>query len=412
MAIDFTLSPELEEIRNNVRDFIDRVVKPGEETIEGSNGTEPLNPKDRISKLIEMRKEAFEEGLWLPHMPKEWGGMELGHVAMAMVQAEAAKSYYGPWVLNCQAPDEGNMHTMLHWATDDQKEKYLKPLCQGTATSCFAMTEPEVAGSDPTLIQTNAYQDGEERVINGHKWFISNAHRANFAILIARTEDDPELPQAANTAFIIDLPSEGWTEVREIETMHGSTGHSEIVIEDLRVHDSQMLGGRGQGHLLGQYRLGPARLAHCMRWIAQAEMALNMTVERSLERYSHGSILAEKQGIQWMIADSAMELYQCKLMVLHAASKIDNGDDFKSEVSMAKHFVANSLNRIIDRAIQVHGALGYSTDTPLAHMYQHARWSRFADGADEIHQMRIAQRTIAAFKDHGSTSSATGNLPI
>ena len=412
MAIDFTLSPELEEVRNNVRDFIERVVKPGEETIEGSNGTEPLNPKDRISKLIEMRKEAFEEGLWLPHMPKEWGGMELGHVAMAMVQAEAAKSYYGPWVLNCQAPDEGNMHTMLHWATDDQKEKYLKPLCQGTATSCFAMTEPEVAGSDPTLIQTNAYQDGEEWVINGHKWFISNAHRANFAILIARTEDDPELPQAANTAFIIDLPSEGWTEVREIETMHGSTGHSEIVIEDLRVHDSQMLGGRGQGHLLGQYRLGPARLAHCMRWIAQAEMALDMTVERSLERYSHGSILAEKQGIQWMIADSAMELYQCKLMVLHAASKIDNGDDFKSEVSMAKHFVANSLNRIIDRAIQVHGALGYSTDTPLAHMYQHARWSRFADGADEIHQMRIAQRTIAAFKDHGSTSSATGNLPI
>ena len=412
MAIDFTLSPELEEIRNNVRDFIDRVVKPGEETIEGSNGTEPLNPKDRISKLIEMRKEAFEEGLWLPHMPKEWGGMELGHVAMAMVQAEAAKSYYGPWVLNCQAPDEGNMHTMLHWATDDQKEKYLRPLCQGTATSCFAMTEPEVAGSDPTLIQTNAYQDGEEWVINGHKWFISNAHRANFAILIARTEDDPELPQAANTAFIIDLPSDGWTEAREIETMHGSTGHSEIIIEDLRVHDSQMLGGRGQGHLLGQYRLGPARLAHCMRWIAQAEMALDMTVERSLERYSHGSILAEKQGIQWMIADSAMELYQCKLMVLHAASKIDNGDDFKSEVSMAKHFVANSLNRIIDRAIQVHGALGYSTDTPLAHMYQHARWSRFADGADEIHQMRIAQRTIAAFKDHGSTSSATGNLPI
>ena len=412
MAIDFTLSPELEEMRNSVRDFIERVVKPGEETIEGSNGTEPLNPKDRISKLIEMRKEAFEEGIWLPHMPKEWGGMELGHVAMAMVQAEAAKSYYGPWVLNCQAPDEGNMHTMLHWATDEQKEKYLRPLCQGTATSCFAMTEPEVAGSDPTLIQTNAYQDGEEWVINGHKWFISNAHRANFAILIARTEDDPELPQAANTAFIIDLPFDGWTEAREIETMHGSTGHSEIIIEDLRVHDSQMLGGRGQGHLLGQYRLGPARLAHCMRWIAQAEMALDMTVERSLERYSHGSILAEKQGIQWMIADSAMELYQCKLMVLHAASKIDNGDDFKSEVSMAKHFVANSLNRIIDRAIQVHGALGYSTDTPLAHMYQHARWSRFADGADEIHQMRIAQRTIAAFKDHGSTSTATGNLPI
>ena len=194
--------------------------------------------------------------------------------------------------------------------------------------------------------------------------------------------------------------------------MHGSTGHSEIVIEDLRVHESQMLGGRGQGHILGQYRLGPARLAHCMRWIAQAEMALDMMVERSLDRYSHGSILAEKQGIQWLIADSTMELYQCKLMVLHAASKIDAGQDFKSEVSMAKHFVANSLNRIIDRSIQVHGALGYSTDTPLAHMFQQARWARFADGADEVHQMRSAQRTIAAYKDHGTTKAATGDLPV
>ena len=273
------------------------------------------------------------------------------------------------------------------------------------------MTEPEVAGSDPTLIRTNAYQDGEEWVINGHKWFISNAHRASFAILIARTEEDPEIPQAANTAFLVDIPSEGWTEVRQIETMHGGTGHSEILIEDLRVHESQMLGGRGQGHLLGQYRLGPARLAHCMRWIAQAETALDMMVDRSLNRYAHGSLLAEKQGIQWMIADSAMELYQAKLMVLHAAYKIDRGDDFKGEVSMAKHFVANMLGRVIDRSIQVHGALGYSTDTPLAHMYQHARWARFADGADEVHQMRIAQRTIAAYKDTGSTNAATGALP-
>ena len=412
MAIDFTLSPEHEAIRGRVREFINDVVKPAESEIEGHGDAPALEGKQRVERLISLRKQAYEQGLWLPHMPVEWGGMGLGHVALAMVQAEAAKSYYGPWVLNCQAPDEGNMHTLLHWATPAQKEKYLKPLCQGTVWSCFAMTEPEVAGSDPTLIRSNGYQDGEEWVLNGHKWFISNAHRANFAILIVRTEDDPDLPQAANTAFIVDLPSPGWTEVRQIETMHGSTGHSEILIEDLRLHESQMLGGRGQGHLLGQYRLGPARLAHCMRWIAQAETALDMMVARSLDRYSHGSILAEKQGIQWMIADSAMELYQCKLMVLHAASKIDANEDFKSEVSMAKHFVANSLNRIIDRSIQVHGALGYSTDTPLAHMFQHARWARFADGADEVHQMRIAQRTIAAYKDHGTTKSATGNLPV
>ncbi len=412
MAIDFTLSPEHEAIRDRVRTFIEEVVKPGEDTIEGHGDGEALDGRGRLEMLIDMRKKAHAEGLWLPHMPEEWGGMGLGHVALAMVQAEAAKSYYGPWVLNCQAPDEGNMHTLLHWATPEQAEKYLKPLCAGTAWSCFAMTEPEVAGSDPTLIQTRGYQDGEEWVLNGHKWFVSNAHRANFAILIVRTEDDPDLPQAANTAFIIDLPHDGWNEVRQIETMHGSTGHSEILIEDLRVHDSQMLGGRGQGHVLGQYRLGPARLAHCMRWIAQAETALDMMVDRSLNRYSHGSILAEKQGIQWMIADSAMELYQCKLMVLHAASKIDAKEDFKSEVSMTKHFVANALGRIIDRSIQVHGALGYSTDTPLAHMYQHARWARFADGADEVHQMRIAQRTIAAYTDEGSTRKATGDLPI
>ena len=409
MAIDFTLSPELEDIRMRVRSFINEVVKPGEAKLA------QLRDEDRsdyIGQLIAMRKEAMEAGLWMPHMPKDWGGMGLGHVQLAMVQAEAAKASYGPWVLNCQAPDEGNMHTLLHWGTDEQKEKYLRPLCDGTAMSCFAMTEPEVAGSDPTLIKTTAVQDGDEWVANGHNWFISNARRAKFAILICRTEDNPDLPQAANTAFLVDLPSDGWNRVREVETMHGATGHSEIVVEDLRIPAENMLGGRGQGHMLGQYRLGPARLAHCMRWIAQAETALDMMVERSLERYSHGSVLAEKQGIQWMIADSTMELYQAKLMVLHAAYLIDKGADFKSEVSMAKHFVANMLNRVIDRSIQVHGALGYSTDTPLAHMYQHARWARFADGADEIHQMRIAQRTIGAWRDFGSTRTATGDLPL
>jgi acyl-CoA dehydrogenase len=200
--------------------------------------------------------------------------------------------------------------------------------------------------------------------------------------------------------------------VRDIETMSGGHNHCEIRIRGLRVPKDNILGGRGQGHLLGQYRLGPARLAHCMRWIGQAEKALNMTIHRSLERYAHGSLLAEKQGIQWMIADGTMELYQCKLMVLHAAYRIDHGLDFKSEVSMAKHFVANALNRIIDRAIQVHGALGYSTDTPLAKMATQARWARFADGADEVHQWRIAQRAIEAYTRTGSVRSAAGDLPL
>jgi acyl-CoA dehydrogenase len=408
MAIDFSFPEDVQHVVARVRKFCDEIVRPAEEKIAASGESRQV----LVEQVIHMRKHAQEWGLWLPHMPEEYGGMGLGHVAMAAVSAEAAKTGFGPFALNAQAPDEGNMHTLHHWATPAQKEKYLRPLCKGVIRSCFAMTEPEVAGSDPTLIQTRARLEGDTWVIDGHKWFISGARGAKFAILIARTEDDPQLPQAANSAFLVDIPSEGWEVVRDVETMSGGHNHCEIRISGLRVPRDNMLGGRGQGHLLGQYRLGPARLAHCMRWIGQAEIALNMMIDRSLKRYAHGSLLAEKQGIQWMIADSTMELYQCKLMVLHAAYRIDAGLDFKSEVSMAKHFVANALNRIIDRAIQVHGALGYSTDTPLAKMATQARWARFADGADEVHQWRIAQRAIEAYTKTGSVTSAAGDLPL
>ncbi len=408
MAIDFRFPEEIELVRTKVREFCEQVVRPAEKEIAEHEGER----KVLVEQVIRMRRAAQEWGLWLPHMPEEWGGMGLGHVAMAAVSAEAAKTRFGPFALNAQAPDEGNMHTLLHWATLEQKEKYLRPLCEGRARSCFAMTEPEVAGSDPTLIQTRAVERDDHWQIDGHKWFISGAHGAQFAILIARTEDEPDVPQACNSAFLVDLPSDGWEIVRDIHTMSGSHNHCEIRITNLRVPKENLLGGRAQGHRLGQARLGPARLAHCMRWLGQAQVALDMMIQRSLERFAHGSLLAEKQGIQWMIADSTMELYQCKLMVLHAAYKIDRGEDFKSEVSMAKHFVAGALNRIIDRAIQVHGALGYSTDTPLAQMAQQARWARFADGADEVHQWRIAQRAIEAYAKTGSVGPAAGDLPL
>jgi acyl-CoA dehydrogenase len=408
MAIDFTFAPEVDEVRFRVRAFMDEVVRP----IEDKADAEDWERRAWRDAIIELREAAREAGLWLPHMPAEWGGMGLGHVAMASVSAEAGRTRIGPFVLNAQAPDEGNMHTLLHWGTDDQKERYLRPLCEGRTRSCFAMTEPEVAGSDPTLIQTRGYEDGDEWVINGHKWFISGARGARFAILIARTEDDPDLPQAANTAFLVDLPAEGWEIVRDIPTMAGAHNHCEIRLHDLRLHRSQLLGGRGMGHQLGQYRLGPARLAHCMRWIGQAESALEMLIDRSLNRYAHGSLLAEKQGIQWMIAESALELYQAKLMVLHTAYLIDRKLDFKSESSMTKFHVANSLWRITDRAIQVHGALGYSMDTPLARQLISIRSSRLVDGSDEVHKMRIAQRAIAAYKDTGRVGPALGDLPV
>jgi acyl-CoA dehydrogenase len=329
---------------------------------------------------------------------------------MAFVSAEAARTTFGPFILNAQAPDEGNQHTLLHHADDAQKEKYLRPLLEGRVRSCFAMTEPEVAGSDPTGIRTMAVQDGDEWVVNGHKWFISGAKGATFAILIAKTDPDADPPQASNTAFLVDLPAEGWEIVRDIDTMAGHGNHCEIRITDLRVPDSAILGGRGNGHLLGQARLGPARLAHCMRWIGQTETALEMLVKRAEERQLHGAPLAEKQAIQWMMADSAMELYAAKLMVLHAAYKIEHEQPFRQEVSFAKHHVANMLWNVVDRAIQVHGALGYSTDTPLERMLKHARSARLVDGADEVHQALIARNVRAAVASDGHSRAATGDF--
>ena len=406
MAIDFTLPPDIEDIRLKVRGFIDDEVRPRTEKLEANEA----DRSEFVKAIIELRQRAKDVGVWLPQMPAEFGGLGLGATAMAFVQAEAVRSSIGPFVLNCQAPDEGNMHTLLHFGTPEQKEKYLKPLCQGVMRSCFSMTEPEVAGSDPTGIQTRAEEVDGGWVINGHKWFTSGARGANFAIVIACTDPDAVTPQARNSAFIVDLPAEGFEIVRDIETMAGRGNHCEILYKDVYVPKENLFGGRGEGHRLGQVRLGPARLAHCMRWIGQAELALEMMIDRALKRQLHGKPLAEKQGIQWMISDSAMELYTAKLMCLHAAYKIENKLDFRQEVSFAKHHIANTLWRVIDRAIQVHGALGYSKDTPLEQMMKHARSARLVDGADEVHQWRIADITIKTFESTGSVRAATGDL--
>jgi acyl-CoA dehydrogenase len=400
MAIDFTLPPHVVEIRDKVRKFVHEEIEPAEEKMR-RDGT-------WREGIIELRKKARKAGLWNPHMPQEFGGLGLGPMAMAVVSAEAGRNRIAPFVFNCQAPDEGNMHTLLHFATPEQKEKYLRPLTDGWARSCFAMTEPEVAGSDPTQIRTHAELDGDNWIINGHKWFISGAHGAKFAIVIAKTDPDADPPQARNSAFIVDLPNDGFKIVRDIDTMAGKGNHCEITLKNVAVPRANMLGKRGEGHLLGQVRLGPARLAHCMRWIGNAEVALEMTVKRATERQVQGGLLADKQAIQFMMAQSALELYSAKLMVLHAAYLIENKLPFRNEVSMAKHHVANTLWRIVDRAIQVHGALGYSTDTPLETMMRHARSARLVDGADEVHMTQIARHVLEAFRRDGTTRAATG----
>jgi acyl-CoA dehydrogenase len=404
VAIDFTLPHDVMEVRDRIRAFMDGEVRPTEEQLRAGKDLRAWRPA-----LDRLRAEAKARGIWAPHMPPEWGGMGLRPLAMAFVSAECGRTQFGAYVLNCHAPDEGNMHTLLHYGTPEQHEKYLRPLVDGECRSCFAMTEPEVAGSDPTGLQTRAEWDGRSWVLNGHKWFISGAHGARFAIVIARTDPDASPPQARNTAFLVETDNPGWRIVRDIETMAGRGNHCEIAIENCVVPDESILGGRGQGHRLGQTRLGPARLAHCMRWIGNAEVALELTVKRALERKLHGGVLADKQGVQWRISESALEIYQAKLMTLHSAYLIESGQPFRQEVSMTKYHVANTLWRVLDRAVQVHGALGYSTDTDLESMLRHARSARLVDGADEVHLSQIAQNVIEAFRTDGSTRAATGH---
>jgi acyl-CoA dehydrogenase len=403
MAIDFSLPQDIVDLRDRVRTFIEKEIEPITEGLGESS------PREKwIEAIVTLRRRARELGIWLPHMPKDLGGMGLGPLGIATVSAECGRVPMASFVINCQAPDEGNMHTLLHFATPEQREKYLVPLCEGTTRSCFAMTEPEVAGSDPTGLRTRAVEVGDRFVINGHKWFISGARGARFAILIAVTDPEANPPQARTSAFLVDLPNPGWKIVRDIETMAGRGNHCEILIENLEVPAKNMLGPRGQGHTLGQVRLGPARLAHCMRWIGQIEKALDMMVKRSEERMLHGAPLSDKQGIQWMISQSALELYTCKLMVLHSAYLIEAKKPFRQEVSMTKYQVANTLWRVVDRAIQVHGALGYSTDTELESMLKHARSARLVDGADEVHLTQICRHVLDAFRSEGSTRRATG----
>ena len=404
MSIDFTMPAQVLELRDRVRAFIREEIEPAESQMQKTGQW-----RDGI---IELRRKARQRGLWLPHMPPEFGGLGLGPLGIAMISAECGRNRLAPFIVNCQAPDEGNMHTLLHFATPAQTEKYLRPLCEGRVRSCFAMTEPEVAGSDPTQIQTHAEKQGDSWVINGHKWFISGAHGAKFAIVIARTDPEADPPQARNSAFIVDLPNPGFEIVRDIDTMAGRGNHCEIRFNNCMAPADAMLGPRGQGHTLGQVRLGPARLAHCMRWIGNAEVALEMMLKRAMERQVQGGKLIDKQAIQFKISESVMELYQSKLMVLHSAYLIENQLPFRQEVSMAKHHVANTLWRIVDRAIQIHGALGYSTDTPLESMLRHARSARLVDGADEVHLTQIARHAIEAYKRDGSTRAATGGVDL
>ena len=401
-VIDFTIPPELEELRAKVAAFVGDEVLPAEAGLAEDDLEVVLQP---------LRKRAREAGLWTPHLPPEWGGLGVGPLGMALISQECGASALASLALNAMAPDEGNMRLLLHAGTEEQKETYLRPLAAGEMRSCFAMTE-RAAGSDPTMLRTTATADGEGWVLDGEKWFISGANGAGFAIVVAVTDPEAESRHRRHSLFLADAGTPGWKVVREIPVMgtHGPGGHCEVLLESCRVPADALLGERGAGLALAQARLGPARLAHAMRWIGMAQRALDLAAARALDRETFGRALSEHQAVQWMLADSATQLYAARLMVLHAAWKIETGQGHRQEVAFVKVFVSEALGDIVDRALQIHGALGYSEDLPLERFYRDARAARLYDGPSEVHRMAIARALLKAAEETGTTRPALGGL--
>jgi acyl-CoA dehydrogenase len=393
--IDFSISPELEAAQQRATKFMDEFVYPNENKLIEDEGL-----PDDLERELQEKVKALE--LWAPHLPREWGGMGIGFIGQALVNEIAGRSVIAPRLFGNAAPDAGNAELLLIAATPEQKEKYLRPLATGEVRSCFAMTEPEVSGSDPTGLRTTATRDGDEWVIDGHKWFTSGAIGSAFAIVMAVTDPAADSHHRASM-ILVPTDTPGFNIVRSVPVMGsgGVGGHCEVRFENCRVPVTNLLGELGQGFKLAQARLGPGRIQHCMRWIGAAQRSFDMMCAYALERQSFGEPLAKKQTVQNWIADSAAEINAARLMTLHAAWKLDRGDDARIEISLIKFFGARVLHDVVDRAIQVHGALGYSKDLPLEMFYRDARAARIYDGPDEVHRQVVAQRILKAFAEVG-----------
>jgi alkylation response protein AidB-like acyl-CoA dehydrogenase len=376
-----------------VRAFMAERVIPNERAIEkqDSSGEE---------LLAELQDEVRELGLWAPHVPPEAGGTGTGFLDYAYLNEHIGRSMFGQLVFGCQAPDAGNSEILHLFGTEEQKARWLQPLVAGKIRSFFSMTEPEVPGSDPTTLRTRAVRDGDDWVIDGHKWFSSGADGAAFGIVMAVT-DPAAGPHARATQIIVPADTHGVEIVRPVSVMghegKGWTTHCEVRYTGVRVPVSNTLGGEGAGFLIAQKRLGPGRIHHVMRWLGQMQRAFELMCEYALERQTSTGRLADKQTIQNWIADSYAEIQACRFMTLDAAHKIDAGDEARVEVSAIKFFAARVLNDVIDRAVQVHGARGLTDETPLAGMLMQARAGRIYDGPDEVHRQVVAKRILKAF---------------
>jgi acyl-CoA dehydrogenase len=354
---------------------------------------------DAATLLARLRKRARTAGLWAPHVPPDAGGTGEGFLYYACLNEEIGRSHWAQLVFGCQAPDAGNGEILHHFGTDYQKERFLAPLVAGETRSFFSMTEPDVAGSDPTLLRTRAVRDGDEWVIDGRKWFSSGADGAGFGIVFAITDPDAERHRRG-TMILVPADTVGVAVSPIVVVGHAGRGwntHCEVSYSGVRVPVENTLGGVGDAFLLAQKRLGPGRIHHVMRWLGQMQRAFDLMCRYALEREAFGGPLADKQTVQNWIADSAAEIQACRLMTMAAAAKIDGGSEARVDVSALKFFAAKVLGDVIDRAVQVHGALGLTDGTPLAGMASRARAGRIYDGPDEVHRMVVARRILKTY---------------
>ena len=358
-----------------------------------------------LPRLNEKRERIKQRGWWTPHAPQHWGGLGLTLPEFAQVSEVLGMSPLGHYLCNCQAPDIGNMELLLAHGNEEQKEKFLRPLLSGEIRSCFAMTEPEHAGSNPVWMSTTAVREGDEYVLQGHKWFASSAEGAAFAIVMAVTNPAAKSLHQRASQIIVPTQTSGFRIVRNISVM-GEVGedyfsHAEIALENCRVPVANLIGQEGQGFALAQERLGPGRIHHCMRWIGICERAFELMCQRAATReLAPGKVLASQQAVQHLIAECRVEINAARLLVMEAAHKLEREGNLAArvEISMIKFYVANVLQRVLDCAIQIHGALGVTDDTILSFWYRHERAARIYDGPDEVHKSFVAREMLKKYE--------------
>ena len=392
------MSERITDIVERVRRFMESDVYPLEEHTNGK-------PFYTILPLLEQKRVRVKElGLWTPQVPEEWGGLGLTLSEFGQISEVMGRRPYGLFIFNCNAPDAGNIEVLITQGTDKQHEQFLKPLLAGDIRSCFSMTEPEHAGSNPVIMSTNAVRDGDDYVINGHKWFTTAADGAAFAIVMAVTNPDAESPYARASQIIVPTETVGFDRVRNISVMgeegEGWLSHAEIYYRECRVPETNLLGQEGAGFAIAQERLATGRIHHCMRWMGICERAFEMMCERVAARQlKEGVPLASKQTVHNWIAESRAEIDAARLLIMDTAEKIDNGgpDAARIEISLIKFFAAGVLHRVLDRAVQAHGALGVTDDTLLSFWVRHERGGRIYDGPDEVHKSRVARHILRKY---------------